>query len=147
MSVKLRGGVGQSARVDMPIETRKSIQQMAGAIRHWRMNDLRRAMQRASKAAAMPVADEIRKYAPEDTGRLRRSIKPAGSLTNPKVKVGTVKRVWYARPVAHTRRVAWPIREIVESSIELVVPIYLREQKKVARKFNQAVERKARVDV
>lgn len=128
-------------------ETLRSIKQMSRAIRDFRLNELRRAMKEASNKAARPLANALIQVAAHnglyDTGKFIKSIKPSSTLTNPRVKIGTPGRVYYARIVAHKYPHRFPVKETVKDEKPYVTEIFLKEQEKVADQFNRAVKRKA----
>ena len=140
----------------IPIETRRSIDDMSQAIRRLRLNELRSEMHKASKKAAKYVSQNLKYKAKENdlkrTGKFIRSIThTSSSLTQPKVKIGSpdLNKAWYARIVAYRNPDRFPIKAIVERDKNEVLQIYMSDVNKVIRKFNahSKVSRKERIDV
>ena len=141
-----RDVIVQGSSAGIPPETMKSLKAMSKAIRDWRLNDLRRAMKEASNKAARPLANALVQEATFNnlyrTGKFIRSIKPMSSLTNPRVKIGTPTRVYYARIVAHKYPHRFPVKQTVLDEKPHIAKIFLEEQRKVAERFNRTVKRK-----
>lgn len=61
--------------------------------------EIPKSLRKASLRAAEVVAEEARKRAPVDTGRLQKSTKAQATQTSASVKSGSPSRVPYANPV------------------------------------------------
>jgi len=78
------------------------------ALRKVESTDIKRALKDANKGAAEVIKDEVVSRVPVRSGRLKKSIKAAGTQAKGSVKAGTAARVPYAGPIHY----GWAARNI-----------------------------------
>ena len=132
-------------------QAQRTAKQMSKAVRAWGDNELRRVMMKASRDSARVAVPYIQSYVSDDTGTLKRNIKPAGTRTVPKIRAGTKTRggpyAWLhhhdhkARDKKTVVKGTQYVRKGVKEAYPMIRKTYIAGQRKSAKIFNARTER------